>query len=188
MSLVQHMPYRRAGIKSHPELATGEKVNGARVEKRAQVAGLDEHGADEDETAKPDPHVIEVTEERAVVEKVDRPGERVRVSRRTELVDETVRENLTSLEVDVAHVLVDRELSPGEEVPVTRREGDVTIVPVLEEVLVVEKRLILREEIHIRESLTREEVEMPVSLRRQRATVEREEPSEAAPVTPTDNR
>lgn len=72
--------------------------------------------------------------------------------------------------------------------PVTRREGDVTIVPVLEEVLVVEKRLVLREEIHVRETLSREEVELPVSLRRQRATVEREEPSEAAPITPTDNR
>lgn len=34
--------------------------------------------------------------------------------------------------------------------PQTRQEGDVTIIPVVEEVLVVEKRLLLKEEIHIR--------------------------------------
>ena len=49
----------------------------------------------------------------------------------------------------------------------------VTIIPVLEEILVVEKRLVLKEEVHIRRSTAGEEVEVPVTLRRQRAVVER---------------
>jgi stress response protein YsnF len=49
----------------------------------------------------------------------------------------------------------------------------VTIIPVLEEVLVVEKRLILKEEVHIRQTTSGEAVEVPVTLRRQHAVVER---------------
>jgi hypothetical protein len=49
-------------------------------------------------------------------------------------------------EADVRRVPVNRIVT---EVPQTRQEGEVTIVPVLEEVLVVEKRLLLKEEIHI---------------------------------------
>ena len=46
-------------------------------------------------------------------------------------------------------------------------------MPVLEEILVVEKRLILREELHIEQEVSQETVELPVSLRKQRAVVER---------------
>jgi stress response protein YsnF len=57
--------------------------------------------------------------------------------------------------------------------PPVRTEGDVTIVPVLEEVLVVEKRLVLKEELRIRRSRRQETEEIPVRLRKQRAVVER---------------
>jgi hypothetical protein len=43
--------------------------------------------------------------------------------------------------------------------PETRTEGDVTIIPIVEEVMVVEKRLLLKEEIHIRR--TRNQVREP---------------------------
>jgi stress response protein YsnF len=38
---------------------------------------------------------------------------------------------------------------------------------------VVEKRLVLKEELHIRRSVTLENVEVPVTLRKQRAVIER---------------
>jgi stress response protein YsnF len=57
--------------------------------------------------------------------------------------------------------------------PEVRTEDGVVIVPVLEEVLVVEKRLFLKEELHIRRSVTQEEVEVPITLRKQRAVIER---------------
>ena len=50
------------------------------------------------------------------------------------------------------------------------------IVPVLEEVLVVQKQLVLKEELHIRRRVETEAVEVPVSLRKQRAIVERVAP------------
>ncbi|MDQ3748993.1 MAG: YsnF/AvaK domain-containing protein, partial [Acidobacteriota bacterium] len=70
--------------------------------------------------------------------------------------------------------------------PPVRYEGDVMIMPLLEEVLVVEKRLVLREEVRI--SKHRETVNKPqqIVLRREEATVERIEPAavqtENAPV------
>jgi stress response protein YsnF len=54
-----------------------------------------------------------------------------------------------------------------------RIEGDTTIIPVVEEILVVEKRLVLVEEIRIRQVATTDEVSIPVTLRKQTATVER---------------
>jgi stress response protein YsnF len=95
---------------------------------------------------------------------------RVRVSTETDIREEIARATLEGELVDVVRVPVDR---PVETMPAVRTEGDLTIVPVVEEVLFVEKRLVLKEEIHIRRRLTREVVEMPVKLRQQRAVVER---------------
>ncbi|MCJ2107478.1 YsnF/AvaK domain-containing protein, partial [Methylobacterium sp. E-041] len=64
----------------------------------------------------------------------------------------------------------------GETPPVVREENGVTIIPVLEEILVVEKRLVLREEVHVRQTTADEDVEMPVTLRRQHAVIERVSP------------
>jgi stress response protein YsnF len=68
-----------------------------------------------------------------------------------------------------------------ESAPEIRTEGDVTIVPVLEEVVVVEKRLVLKEELHIRRSVKTETVEVPITLRKQRAVVERLAPDTLNP-------
>jgi stress response protein YsnF len=50
----------------------------------------------------------------------------------------------------------------------------VIIVPVLEEIMVVEKRLVLKREIRITRRRTSETLEIPVSLRKQRVKVERQ--------------
>jgi len=55
-------------------------------------------------------------------------------------------------------------------------EFGVLIIPVLEEVLVVEKRLVLKEELHVRRLVSEENVEIPVTVRKQRAVVERVTP------------
>ncbi len=97
---------------------------------------------------------------------------RVEVRTLTDTFEETVRSALNEETVDVTRVPIDRQV---ETAPAIRTEGDVTIVPVLEEILVVEKRLVLKEEIHIRRTTQTEHVETPVTLRRQRAVVERRE-------------
>ena len=114
--------------------------------------------------------VIPRVEETLHVEKRETVTGRVRVQTHVDLVEEVARASLDSEVVDVKRVAVDRIVTTPPEV---RTEGDVTIVPVLEEVLVVEKRLVLKEELHIRRSVSSEEVSVPVTLRKQRAVVER---------------
>ena len=98
---------------------------------------------------------------------------RVRVSTRTETIEQILRENLRSDHVGVARVALNRTLAEGEALPQVRTENGVTIIPVLEEILVVEKRLVLKEEVHVRQTTSGEDVEVPVTLRRQHAVVER---------------
>ncbi len=105
---------------------------------------------------------------------------RVRVSVATETEERLLRETLRTERAEVERVPVGRELAEGEPAPSVRREEDGTVVvPVLEEILVVERRLVLREEVRLRLVAAEEPVEQPVTLRRQRAVVERLHPSAA---------
>ena len=119
---------------------------------------------------------LPVVEETARIDKRVMETGRVRVSTRTETVDQVLRESLRSDTVEVTRVSVNRTLSEGEVPPAVRDEDGVTIIPVLEEILVVEKRLVLKEELHIRRSSADDNVEVPVALRKQHAVVERVDP------------
>jgi stress response protein YsnF len=114
--------------------------------------------------------VVPVVEETASVSKRQVPTGKVRVHTHVDTVQELARASLRSDKVDVTRVPIDKIVDA---VPAVRTEGDVTIVPVLEEVLVVETKLVLKEEIHIRHGVETENVEVPVVLRRERAVVER---------------
>ena len=111
-----------------------------------------------------------MVEETARIDKREVQTGRVKVHTLVETSEQMVREALSSQNVKVTRVPVDQ---PVTTVPVIRTENGITIVPVLEEILVVEKRLILREELHIKQEVSHETVEVPVSLRKQRAVVER---------------
>ena len=113
---------------------------------------------------------LPLAEEVATIAKRDIHTGSVRVRTETETFDDIVRSTLRSGTVEVTRVTVDREVA---EAPKIRTEGDVTVIPVLEEILVVEKRLVLKEEIHIRRITRSEDVEAAVTLRRQRAVIER---------------
>jgi len=95
---------------------------------------------------------------------------RVRVQTRTLSESHLVEAELSEEHVEVTRVPVDRVVDAA---PSIRTEGDVTIVPVLEEVAVVETRLVLREELHIRRRTEQRTVTVPVTLRRQTAEIER---------------
>ncbi len=125
--------------------------------------------ADEQETI-----AIPLVEERVTVGKrVVETGE-VRVRTVIEERSELAGADLLREKVAVERVPRNEEVAA---VPPVREEDGVTIVPVVEERLVVEKKLFLVEEIRlVRRSVT-ERLEMPVTLRAQRAVVEREESS-----------
>jgi stress response protein YsnF len=113
---------------------------------------------------------IELAEETFSVSKRQIDSARVRVRVRTETDTVNPRVSLFDQHVEVQRVPIGREVT---EIPQIREEGDVTIIPILEEILVVEKRLILKEEVHVRRAVSQTEVTQPVTLRRQRAEVER---------------
>ena len=126
-----------------------------------------------DMTVMPNDHVeavIPLAEEILRVSKRLVETGKVRISLTTETVEEIVRETLRTRRAEVERVPIDREVT---EVPQTRQEGDVMIVPVVEEILVVERRLLLKEEIRLRLVDGEQTLEQSVMRRVQRAMVER---------------
>ena len=117
-----------------------------------------------------DTEVIPVTEEELRLYKREVTTGKVRVRTTVDVETELVKATLDGETVEVTRVPVDRIVDHAPEI---RTENDVTIIPILEEVLVVEKRLILKEELHVHKRRTTEDVETPVELRKQRAVIER---------------
>ena len=112
-----------------------------------------------------------LAEEQISVGKHEVTTGRVRVSTSVETFDRFARADLTRETVEVTRVPIGEPVTGA--LPQIRQEGDVTIVPVFEEVLVVEKRLVLKEELHLRKRTFVEAVEAPVTLRKQTARVDR---------------
>ena len=122
--------------------------------------------------------MIPLVEEVAHVTKERVGTGRVTVKTVTDAFDETVEAELMREAVSVTRVPIDREVTT---VPQIRTEGNVTIVPVLEEILFVEKRLVLKEEIHITRASVTDTFASHVTLRRQRAVVGRQHAGDTSP-------
>ena len=123
----------------------------------------------------PDDVRIPIIEEEARIIKRATEIEHVTVRTVPEEEQVLVRDELRRGHVEVTRIAVDREVA---EAPAIRTEGDVTIVPIIEERLVVEKRLFLVAEIHLRRTATTEPVELPATVRRTRVEVDRREPKQ----------
>lgn len=113
--------------------------------------------------------VIQVVEEVARVTKREVETGRVRLHKTVREVDEPVEVLLRQEELEVERVPVGRIVP---EAPAPRQEGDTTVIPVLEEVLVVEKRLFLKEELRVRRKATERTAREVVRLRKEEVTVE----------------
>jgi uncharacterized protein (TIGR02271 family) len=132
-------------------------------------------------TASSGEHVaaIPLVEERVSITKREVESGRVRVHVSVEEREETVTQQVSRDDVEVEHIAKNQRIS---EMPSVRLEGNTTIVPVVEEMLVVEKVLVLVEEVHIRRRVTSETVEIPVTVKTERARVERQ-PTDGSTVT-----
>jgi uncharacterized protein (TIGR02271 family) len=117
--------------------------------------------------------VVPVVAEELEVSKRKQPLSTVLVTKRTTEHDEAVSMPLVRERVDVKRVLVDRPVEGPQPV---RREGETVILPVVEEVAVVEKRFILKEEIHVTRRSAVERHDETVTLKHEHALVERVDP------------
>jgi uncharacterized protein (TIGR02271 family) len=120
---------------------------------------------------------IPLVEERVSIGKrqVETGRTRIRVS---------VEEREERVPVDLAHDEVEIERVPRNvplsSLPSVRLEGTTTVIPVVEEVVVVEKRLVLVEEIHVRRRSAVARREVPVTLRSEQVAIEQDRPGDGA--------
>jgi uncharacterized protein (TIGR02271 family) len=132
--------------------------------------------------------VIPVIAEEAHIRKERRVTGKVRLRKIVHHEEQTVDEPLLKERVSMERVAIDRWV---DEAPPIRSEGETLVVPVVEEVLVVEKRLRLREEIRLTWHQEEEHEPQRLVVRREEVRVERvpadddadERPSEAGEET-----
>jgi uncharacterized protein (TIGR02271 family) len=94
----------------------------------------------------------------------------VRVDKKVEKRVRRISAPMVHEDVEVRRVPINRVVDVA---PKSRRQGDTVIVPVVEEELVVTKRLVLKEEIHLVKRRTRDRVVKEVEVGRERARVRR---------------
>jgi uncharacterized protein (TIGR02271 family) len=126
--------------------------------------------------------IVPVIEEQIQVEKqvVDQGG--YRLSKKVSIRHETVDEPLISRSVQVERRPVGR-LLPTMQSPPARHEGTTLIISVVEEVLVTEKRLMLKEEIHVTQTDVTVHKPVNVALRSEEILIEPLEPREPSDST-----
>ena len=112
---------------------------------------------------------IPLAEERVSVTKREVETGRLRIEVSVDERQDAVPVELSHDEVEVERVPVNKVVS---HLPSVRLEGSTTIIPVVEEVVVVEKRLMLVEEIHVRRKSVAETRQIPVVLRSERVHID----------------
>lgn len=136
----------------------------------AQVALRREDIAQAQSSFDSEERVIPVIAEELQVGKRTVERGRVRVRKLVHQRDEVVDQPLVSQQIEVTRVAINQPIT---DLPQVRQEGDTTIIPVIEEVLVVEKRLLLKEEVHITRRQTTLHEPQTVTLRSEEIVVER---------------
>lgn len=117
--------------------------------------------------------ILRAAKEELVVGKRTVERARVRVSKKVRSREELVEQPLEYDKVEIDRVpinrVVDGPLKP-------RYDGDVLVIPVVEEVVIVRKQLMLKEELRIRKRTVRTVHKERVALRAEEVNVERLEP------------
>lgn len=103
---------------------------------------------------------------------------RVRIRKDVHEIEQQVDMMLGEEQVNVERIPIDRLV---EQPPAARYEGDTLVVPVLEEVLVVEKRYRIKEEVRITKVRTEARHTASVPVRVEEAVVERSDEGAKAP-------
>jgi stress response protein YsnF len=114
---------------------------------------------------------IPLVEERLVVDRRIQETGRVRIRTIVDHEQVLFKEELSYQQVLVDRVEINQDIDVAPEV---RQDGDLLIIPVVEEYLFVEKRLRLKEELHVRMVHGVDRVADTIPVRRMRAVVERQ--------------
>jgi uncharacterized protein (TIGR02271 family) len=110
-----------------------------------------------------------LAEEVAVAKKVIETG-RVRVARVTHEREQLIDELLAHQTAEIERVRIGQQVDT---MPAVREEGDTIVIPIVEEVLVIERRLFLKEEVRVRRVRSTERHQETVTVRHHEAVVTR---------------
>ena len=116
------------------------------------------------------PHSLRLWAEEVSFDRETVETGRVRVRVVTREHDETTEIPLTRETVEVERVAIGREVDA---MPAPRQEGDTLVMPIVEEVIVTQRKLVLKEELRLTRVRTTEQHRETITLRRQEAIVER---------------
>jgi len=112
--------------------------------------------------------IIPVIEESMIVEKVPVETGTVRITKEVHEQDAQVDIPIVKEELEVERVPVNQYV---EQIPEMRQEGETTIIPVLKEV--IEKRIVLVEEVRITRRKVKSMKHEQVTLRKEEVSIER---------------
>jgi uncharacterized protein (TIGR02271 family) len=130
-----------------------------------------------------DDHKLTLLAEELSVGKESVETGRLRVSKQTHTREVAVDESLLRESAEIETIPIGRRIF---EMPSVRHEGETIVVPIVEEILHTERRLILKEEVRITRRKTTEQIHNRVTLRYQEAVVTRvQNASEAVDNTST---
>jgi uncharacterized protein (TIGR02271 family) len=114
--------------------------------------------------------VIPVAAEEVTVQTRRRERGRVRITKTVDTDERTLDGTAIAREILVERVPIDRFV---EEPMGARQEGDTLVIPVFEEVPVVVMKLKLKEEVRVTTRTTSQTRCLPVTVRRERVTIDR---------------
>ena len=115
-------------------------------------------------------NTLNVVHEQAHVDKKIVESGKVYIRKNVREVNEEVTVPVAHEEVDVKKVAVNKYVDTA---PSVRYEGNTTIIPVIKEVLVIEKKLLLVEEVHVTKHIVEKTEEHTVPLRKEEVEIER---------------
>ena len=118
------------------------------------------------------PMVLPVIEEHAVVAREVVESGRIRITKTVQEHEHPISVALQHDEVEVERVPVNQFVADDVPLPGSRQEGEVTVIPVLREVVVT--RVLLVEEIRIRKRVVEAQHTDTVSLRQEAIQINRE--------------
>ena len=116
------------------------------------------------------PFKINVLKEQLSIEKKLVEKATVEITKKVIEENETAAVDLFSEDVEITNVPFNTYVAVA---PTVRHEGNTIIIPVLKEVLVVEKKLLLVEEIHITKSTSVKQHKQTVALKKQQVIINR---------------
>ena len=114
--------------------------------------------------------VIPVIQEEAYIDKKVVESGKVRIKKTVNQYEELIDEPLLREEVKVERVSINQYV---DQMPQARQEGDTLIIPVVKEEVVIQKRLLLVEELHVQKQIIETHEPQNITLHKEEVEVVR---------------